>query len=120
MRMYLPSWIYFVLNSLKANIGGLRQKPESFYDQRYYSEAIFEFKAFDGVKRYVRFRMMPADGRPETGLLSEEVQQHPWWGVETYENPSLLILNPILIEYLKLQPSFVSSWASSISCLVKP
>ena len=78
MRMYLPSWIYFVLNSLKANIGGLRQKPESFYDQRYYSEAIFEFKAFDGVKRYVRFRMMPADGRPETGLLSEEVQQHPW------------------------------------------
>lgn len=78
MRMYLPSWIYFVLNSLKANIGGLRQKPESFYDQRYYSEVVFEFKAFDGVKRYVRFRMMPADGRPETGLLSEEVQQHPW------------------------------------------
>lgn len=69
---------FFYVNSLAANIGGLRQKPDSFYDQRYYTEVIFDFKAFDGVKRYVRFRLMPADGRPETGLLSEEVQWHPW------------------------------------------
>jgi len=39
---------------------------------------IFDFKALDGVKRYVRFRLMPADGSPETGLLSEEVQWQPW------------------------------------------
>ena len=64
--------------SLAANIGGLRLKPDSFYDQRYYTEVILNFKALDGIKRYVRFRMIPADGSPETGLLSEEVQWHPW------------------------------------------
>ena len=65
-------------NSLAANIGGLRHKPKSFYDQRYYTEVIFDFRANDGVKRYVRFRMSPADGSPETGLLPEEVQWEIW------------------------------------------
>jgi len=68
----------FFTRSLAANIGGLRQKPDSFYDQRFYTEVIFDFKALDGVKRYVRFRLIPADGSPETGLLSEEVQWQPW------------------------------------------
>lgn len=67
-----------LITSLAANIGGLRHKPDSFYDQRYYTGIIMDFKAFDGVKRYVRFRLMPADGCPETGLLSEEVQRQPW------------------------------------------
>lgn len=74
----LKTYLLIGPDHLAANIGGLRQKPDSFYDQRYYTEVIFDFKAFDGVKRYVRFRLMPADGRPETGLLSEEVQWHPW------------------------------------------
>ncbi|XP_068704039.1 allene oxide synthase-lipoxygenase protein-like [Montipora foliosa] len=63
---------------LAANIEGLRRAPKSFFDQRYYSEIIFDFKAFDGVKRYVRFRLIPADGAPETGLLSEEDQRNVW------------------------------------------
>ncbi|XP_074620664.1 allene oxide synthase-lipoxygenase protein-like isoform X3 [Acropora palmata] len=63
---------------LAANIEGLRRAPESFYGQRYYSEIIMDFKAFDGVKRYVRFRLIPADGTPETGLLSEEDQRNVW------------------------------------------
>ncbi|XP_022800953.1 allene oxide synthase-lipoxygenase protein-like [Stylophora pistillata] len=74
----LKTYLLLGPDHLKANIGGLRQKPESFYDQRYYTEVIFDFKTFDEVKRYVRFRLLPADGRPETGLLSEEVQWHPW------------------------------------------
>ena len=74
----MKSIFLFFASSLAANIGGLRQKPDSFYDQRFYTEVIFEFNALDGVKRYVRFRLMPADGSPETGLLSEEVQWHPW------------------------------------------
>ena len=57
---------------------GLRQKPDSFYHLRYHSQVIFDFKALDGVKRYARFRLIPADGSPETGLLSEDVQWHPW------------------------------------------
>ncbi|XP_078369932.1 allene oxide synthase-lipoxygenase protein-like [Oculina patagonica] len=63
---------------LASNIDGLRRAPDSFYDQRYYSEIILDFKAFDGVKRYVRFRLIPADGTPETGLLSEDDQRKPW------------------------------------------
>ncbi|XP_078369935.1 allene oxide synthase-lipoxygenase protein-like [Oculina patagonica] len=74
----LKTYLLLGPDHLAANIGGLRQKPDSFYDQRYYSEVIFDFKALDGVKRYVRFRLMPADGSPETGLLSEEVQWQPW------------------------------------------
>ena len=73
-------FFYFALakRSLKANMDGLRQKPDSFYHLRYHSQVIFDFKAFDGVKRYARFRLIPADGSPETGLLSEDVQWHPW------------------------------------------
>ena len=67
-----------LITSIAANIGGLRRKPDSFYDQRYYSEVILDFKALDNVKRYVRFRLIPADGSPETGLLSEEDQRQPW------------------------------------------
>lgn len=66
------------LISLAANIDGLRRAPKSFVDQRYYSEVILAFKAFDGVARYVRFRLIPADDRPETGLLSEEDQRNVW------------------------------------------
>lgn len=66
------------LISLAANIDGLRRAPKSFVDQRYYSEVILAFKAFDGVERYVRFRLIPADDRPETGLLSEEDQRNVW------------------------------------------
>lgn len=67
-----------LITSIAANIGGLRCKPDSFYDQRYYSEVILDFKAFDDVKRYVRFRLIPADGSLETGLMSEEEQRQPW------------------------------------------
>ena len=76
----LTDIFYFALakRSLKANMDGLRQKPDSFYHLRYHSQVIFDFKAFDGVKRYARFRLIPADGSPETGLLSEDVQWHPW------------------------------------------
>ncbi|KAM7441207.1 arachidonate 5-lipoxygenase [Porites harrisoni] len=74
----LKTYLLLSPDNLVANIGGLRQKPDSFYDQRYYTEVILDFKAFDGVKRYVRFRLIPADGSRETGLLSEKVQWHPW------------------------------------------
>ncbi|CAB4010977.1 allene oxide synthase-lipoxygenase -like [Paramuricea clavata] len=63
---------------LASNIDGLRRAPDSFFDQRYYSEIIVGFRALDSMKRYARFRLMPADGSIETGLLSEEDQRHIW------------------------------------------
>ena len=38
----------------------------------------FEYKAKDGVPRYAKFRLVPADGREETGLLTEYDQRRPW------------------------------------------
>ena len=59
--------------------GSFRRAPDSYTDQRYYSWMAYDFKAKDGVKRYARFHLMPADGRPETGLLTENDQRNVWW-----------------------------------------
>jgi arachidonate 5-lipoxygenase len=52
----------------------LRRAPQSYTDQRYYSQLVYEFKAKDGKKRYVKYRLTPYDDIPETGLLSPEDQ----------------------------------------------
>ena len=60
-------------------IAVFRRAPKSFTDQRYYSWMAFEYKAKDGVPRYAKFRLVPADaGREETGLLTEYDQRKPW------------------------------------------
>ena len=74
----MESSYIFSLIRLASNIDGLRRGPDSFYDQRYYSELILGFNALDRVERYVRFRLIPADGSPETGLLSEDEQRKIW------------------------------------------
>ena len=63
---------------LASNIDGLRRAPDSFHDQRYYSELILGLNAHDRLERYVRFRLIPADGSPETGLLSHDEQRKIW------------------------------------------
>lgn len=59
-------------------IAVFRRAPDSFTDQRYYSWMAFEYKAKDGVPRYAKFRLVPADGREETGLMTEYEQRRPW------------------------------------------
>ena len=73
-------WTSFsFFSSLWVNIDGLRRAPDSYHDLRFYSEGIYDFKAKDDMKRYVRFRMIPADGAPETGRLTKEEQRKAWW-----------------------------------------
>ena len=67
----------FVL-SLFTNIDGLRRAPASYADMVYYSQVAFDYKAKDGVPRYVKFRLINSEGRPETGLLTEEEQRKVW------------------------------------------
>ena len=81
-NMYIHTY-KFVISSdllirLASNIDGLRRAPDSFHDQRYYSELILGFSAEDRVERYARFRLIPDDGSPETGLLSEDDQRKIW------------------------------------------
>ena len=59
-------------------IAAFRRAPNSFTDQRYYSWMAFEYKAKDGVPRYAKFRLVSADDREETGLMTEEEQRKPW------------------------------------------
>jgi len=63
---------------LHLAIAVFRRAPSSFTDQRYYSWMAFEYKAKDGVPRYAKFRLVPADGREETGLMTEYDQRKPW------------------------------------------
>ena len=69
----LPLYLSFHLA-----IAVFRRAPKSFTDQRYYSWMAFEYKAKDGVPRYAKFRLVPADDREETGLMTEYDQRKPW------------------------------------------
>ena len=57
----------------------LRLRPDSFASLRYYSQTPFEFRARDGRRRYCKFRLLPADRRPETGIPRDEDLQTPWF-----------------------------------------
>ena len=72
--------IFFLFQNFSFHLAieGFRRAPASFTDQRYYSWLPLEFKAKDGVQRYAKFRLVPADDRVETGLMTEEDQRKPW------------------------------------------
>lgn len=60
------------------SIAVFRRAPDSFTDQRYHSWMAYDYKGKDGVPRYAKFRLIPADGREETGLMTEYDQRKPW------------------------------------------
>ena len=68
----------FPFCSFHLAIANFRRAPDSFTDQRYYSWIAYEYKAKDGVPRYAKFRLVPADHRAETGLMTEQEQRKPW------------------------------------------
>jgi arachidonate 5-lipoxygenase len=53
-------------------IKALRRNPTSFYNMHYFSKTPFFFIGKDGIKRYAKYRVVPADGEPETGIV-----EHP-------------------------------------------
>lgn len=67
-----------LLFSFYLSIAVFRRAPGSFTDQRYHSWMAYDYKAKDGVPRYAKFRLIPADGREETGLMTEYDQRKPW------------------------------------------
>jgi arachidonate 5-lipoxygenase len=54
--------------TMPAGLASLRRAPTSFFNLRYYSKSPFLFIGTDGVKRYVKYLVMPFDNEPETGL----------------------------------------------------
>lgn len=45
-----------------------RRHAESFTDLRYYCKTPFLFIGADGIRRYAKYRALPADKRPESGI----------------------------------------------------
>jgi arachidonate 5-lipoxygenase len=60
-------------------VSALRLRPDSFASLRYYSQTPFEFRARDGRLRYCKFRLLPEDGSPETGIPRDEDLRTPWF-----------------------------------------
>lgn len=46
----------------------LRRDPSSFHNIHYYCKTPFLFVGSDGIKRYAKYRVLPFDEEPETGI----------------------------------------------------
>ena len=56
-------------------IKGLRRNPTSFYNMHYFSKTPFYFIGKDGIKRYAKYRVMPADNEDETGIIQNPSEE---------------------------------------------
>lgn len=65
--------------SMQAVIEGFRKRPESYYQQHYHSQMVYDFHGDDKKKRVGRLRVVPADGSPESGRLSYQEQRDAWF-----------------------------------------
>ncbi len=57
----------------------LRLRPSSFTQLNYHSQTPFEFRARDGRLRYCKFRLLPEDRGPETGIPQQADLRTPWF-----------------------------------------
>ena len=55
-----------------------RRAPDSFSDLRYYSKMAYRWKGTDGTVRLARFRVIPFDRRPESGMPTPADRARPW------------------------------------------
>lgn len=54
--------------SIPGALGAMRRDPVSFTNLRYYCKTPFLFIGTDGIKRYAKYRVIPQNKEPETGL----------------------------------------------------
>lgn len=63
---------------LLAGADGIRKDPSSFAQLYYHSQCALRFVGRDGVTRYAKYRLVPGNRGPETGLMREEALRHRW------------------------------------------
>ena len=56
-----------------------REAPSSYADLMYASKIVMEFRARDGRRRFMRYRLLRPDLERESGLLSEARQRNIWY-----------------------------------------
>jgi arachidonate 5-lipoxygenase len=74
---------------------GMRRDPTSFSNLRYHSQTPFLYEAEDNVLRYIKYRTIPAEDVPESGLLDEYDMMIPT------ENQRILPGETLVRNYLK-------------------
>jgi arachidonate 5-lipoxygenase len=63
---------------LAAAKDGIRKYPETFAQMYYHAQTAQLFLGKDGVKRYCKFRLIPEDRGPETGLIPLSELEDRW------------------------------------------
>jgi catalase len=63
---------------LVAAKDGIRRDPTSFAEMRYYTQTTQYFVGKDGVKRYAKFRLLPFDDIPESGVIPPAEMESYW------------------------------------------
>lgn len=76
----LAYWNYYDKHprGLLAAEDGIRKYPASFSQLYYHSQTATRFVGEDGVLRYAKYRLEPADGGPETGLMTKDELRNRW------------------------------------------
>ncbi|XP_078613312.1 allene oxide synthase-lipoxygenase protein-like [Branchiostoma floridae x Branchiostoma japonicum] len=74
----LQEWCWKAPMNYYTLVDGLRRAPDSYFQLVYSSQTCFAFKAKDNVPRYAKFRMIPTNSEPESGLLSLDEQRQAW------------------------------------------
>jgi arachidonate 5-lipoxygenase len=68
---HFQRFFQLVPHSREASVDGVRRNPSSYTQLYYHSQTIFAFRARDGRTRYCRYRLIPWDRGPESGLIDE-------------------------------------------------
>jgi hypothetical protein len=63
---------------LLAAKDGIRRLPSSFAELHYHTQTVQYFIGIDGVQRYVKFRLIPFDDIPETGIIPPAELENFW------------------------------------------
>ena len=56
---------------VRGAMGAMRRDPSSYTNLRYYCKTPFVFIGKDGIKRYAKYKVLPLNNEPETGLQTE-------------------------------------------------
>ena len=74
-------WLPYLRKYPRALVGtkdSVRRAPESFAKVYYYSKVVFGFTGRDGKNLYAKYRMIPGDRGPESGIPSAKDLETPW------------------------------------------
>ncbi|XP_078695234.1 allene oxide synthase-lipoxygenase protein-like [Branchiostoma floridae x Branchiostoma belcheri] len=74
----LKEWCWKGPMNYYIMVDSLRRAPDSYFQLIYHSQTCFAFRGSDNVPRLAKFRLIPTNKDPESGLLDLEQQRQVW------------------------------------------